>query len=562
MLNTVFRNIIQDIVGIEIGAGISRHKRLGKWSGTIGSGGSFVKELKVNNVHKQYGMPFLGLEDFSGAGFVYDVSLELLNPIEFTDDSRFETFSSWHNSGNEFIYMANSLQRKLKRFPEVFADVGAILESEKEAVIDSFQGQYDYYSSNPGSIEQFKHYIRKVSSSAVPRQLGGGEKAYWGDYLLKDGKLTTEGLLIKTKIDKFNKQMGAEKQFLELVKGGYQIRVEALNSALRARKAEYKILKREIKRIMLIAKKNRDRTADGADYFSQEGYANKDNPEYKKHSMAKTYALIRSISNCLNFSEEGAKLYLDLNKLDDIVYADLANGEAQCAYFLGYLPYNYSISGIVPEVTQKMCSGINNTPNLNALVASAYAKFLQEEENIGQIGIGADNLYIPTSEIEWLEIVKKYDKDYDPEAPSYLIGGLDKAERFLGFRKDQHYPVQLVRDSPRHNSGWNNFYNGFKGARSAVSIDRIFGTILMYDYWNTGSGLKLYEWVTSTEKLNDSFKENFGHAKDWLLDNLHDDAMKVKIYEQFSEEYEKTKKLKLSTEEDFDDWKWDFKTHF
>lgn len=539
-------------------------KRVGRYSGTIGDGGPFVKSFSLTNINKTYGQVLKRCPTAAFTGLNYDVALKLSAnvPIDYQTidgniqlDSRIETFATWHESANEIFRIEYTID-VIQKNSSTFRDILDIMRVNRDDTIGAWSKYYVLLDNAQKPFSSWKRFANDKSDSSSPLFQGT-----WGSILDDDRMLQK----YKSEEDGFINGMATNFDSIIKKDEPLYIRGDATVEALRARMAILSNVRIQGNTITAHCSKTTDRTAGGPKWLAQEGYALKFDHDMKNTVLRPVYDFLHKlVKDTLFWHEQGVLCYLAIAKAKNVLYADLTSGEVQFGIGLNFLGVSENVCGNVSgqavPIGHKGCSGGGRTPECNCIVSCTVVYYLQSEFGINkQFVIGADNIAIleMTSE-EWQEIIKSQEQTpalNGIKGFETMFGAVNISERFLGWREKRHFPLQLMHDSPAHNSGWNSIYRSYVGSRNKLSLNRAVQAVIMYDVVAPGSAVKLYEWVSKQPKIDNGLKDNHGSVLEWLEENVEVDSLKTVFPEAFEWV---TKNLSTYDQNpDIDDWKWE-----
>jgi hypothetical protein len=346
--------------------------------------------------------------------YEYTIFLKTFLPLEaftkttITQDNvdktfnRLETISYWNASyqeilrhlalGKQLTEMKPDESHTLSKWQEV-VKIAQEFESEIRDAFKKYAEQV--VAKGDFSFKHYEFYVKEHSQSASPFQRmneKGEVRGLKWSTILKDDKLMklTYSIMIKIPQEYLDTQAFFDKHEYVL------INIEHAYSALRARRAEYKLLKATNHTLLLIAKKVRDRKAGGIKKLSQIEWVIYKKTDIKREIYKTFYSLIEMISGCKihPITLLGSKFYKEISEKEEFYCYDLRNAEKQVALLLSFMHFNADLGNpkFIAELAGELYSGVGPTRILNEIVVAIYVRWLRSAGYaITDIWIGGDN---------------------------------------------------------------------------------------------------------------------------------------------------------------------------
>ena len=456
--------------------------------------------------------------------------------------NRLETVSYWNASYQEILRHLHLGQQLTKMQIEPgdttsrWDQVVKIALEFKEAIRETFT-KYSQLLLQHGdySMEQYEFYVKEHAKSASPfkrlNEKGEVRGIKWRTILEDDDLLkTTYTVMLKIPQEYADAQAYFRKHEYLLID------IQHAYAALRARRAEYRILSMSSNSMVLLATKTRDRKAGGIEKLSQIEWPIYGKTEAKRKVYAIFYRLIEEISGCKinSITMLGAKFYSDIADRSDIFSYDLRNAEKQVALLFSFMHFNADLGSpkFPAQLAGELYSGVGPTRILNEIAVAIYVRLLISlGYAISEIFIGGDNFALTVY--------------IDCEKDGFSLFFTNE-ERILGFQiaSKSFGPPSLITDNtdnrvnlPKEFSTitWNQNYQHEGRILQYLVQNSLFKADSCYRYlkWVVAKKLDdeieiydkltMHEKITETETLYNSFLDEFSeelnYAKHYFLIN-------------------------------------------
>lgn len=419
------------------------------------------------------------------------------------DIKRYDTLGFWKLSYQEILrhmglastYTESPLWTRMK----------AIVESTMDEIIDTWLHYLDIVLGGDLSFEHWIYYVTEHAASADPFGIGK-----WGDLLERpnDLKLAHERSVQWLRNYRADFESICKSADLNLIRANFTY------PGVRARPAEYTVLKSGDYDYLVYARKWRDRKVGGIPGLSQGGFGIFNNKYHAMSDQVFTNYAKRTLNlNVHSLIGEGAQMYIDICKQNPVFCYDIKTAEKQVGLLFSKLPMSVDLGhpAFPPAQSPEMYSGIFTTNPANVLYEDVYLKAKQEEGWTGKtIYQFSDNLATD----------KPLNEDVHVSTSDTFCGMNPANKRFQ--------PVSLCTDNPKHRLP---LKNSMHQVQRVQYIMRPFMAVMLNSLDSPDSCMKFMEYVVENKLIDIDDEVKQDSFKDYIL--AKEPAVHQKILDKF-----------------------------
>jgi hypothetical protein len=367
------------------------------------------------------------------------------------------------------------------------------------------------------TIEQFYKYAKSHENSASPWQGRKWHQIAENPRLLKEA-FTICSTWNRKYEDNLRQIFKHEKP---LIKANFAY------PALRARPADYEVIKADNEVILAHCKKTRDRKAGGVIGLSQIEWPIYHAVELKRKIYKETFdALFEKIAGAkpISIIQSGAEFYQQLFLEDEINCYDLRNAEKQVGVQFSFLPFNVDLGTpeYDAEIAGELYSGVGPTRPGSELYVACLTRTLNNrgEISVDKVYIGGDN-YAFAPHINCEE--KGYDLFFTNE--STILGANPLRKTF--------WPYSAMTDTVKNRQTIPKTWRRLTWIQHMQFDLRPVQVLVNNGILNRSSCVKMMDWIVE-KKLLEGFDI---YSKDTINDAItSDEDIEDDFRDQFSEE--------------------------
>jgi hypothetical protein len=387
--------------------------------------GAYTKFWQVSNMRRSQIQPE-GMPEPVNL-YAYNLYIKTFVPLLYFDEiKRYDTIGFWDCSLAEI--KRHHVMAATFAGHEIFEKMKAIEASWREDLHDCTVEMIDtILNEGDTSYEQFEFYVKEHEASASP-----WDGLRWGEIYNSAGKMKLAHAACLSFIRKFRDYFDSH----PVTDTPRLIRAKWLYPGVRARPADYTIIKQTDFEVWVLAQKWRDRKVGGVAGLSQMTFPIFKHPSKKKF-LEKFNRRLTKLSGFTfrSLEIEGPKVFLDLaNEKPNCI--DLKTAEKQTGLICQNRGFaaDLSLPGYEKDLSAEMYSGLGFTPQENEIAGVIH--FVAQNEAGEHIG---PELY-------------KFSDNWAQKEPWPGSVFYDAEDTFCGFnpQKECFGPPSLMTDNPNH----------------------------------------------------------------------------------------------------------------